>query len=369
MLGSYPCDGLIGTCVRPQITRARRNTVPRYSAPPPRLPPAPAHQPGRVLRAVALTAVSAGVLILAAAAFILSYSGIHAIARQAGVPATLARGYPVIFDAMLVVACAAVLSLRGAGAVSRCYAWLSLLVLLGATAGADALHATVTTVPHRAAALAAAVIPWILLLIGFGLLLAMLRHFRLHRPSPAAGAAVPAAPPETRRPAALPPGPSQPAPLPLPPPPSAPAAEAPAPDVPTAAPRTVPPVTVPPQPSRDHREPSGDGDASARIREPAPAAPSAPPKPAPAPEEPRPAPAEPDLAYLDRDEDPGADPGAGEPGSRAADVPEKIFAAPPAEDDRTGPGPADPADGPRKPQPAFHRMWSSPTPPGDEDED
>jgi len=39
-----------------------------------------------------------------------------------------------VFDAMLVVACAAVLALRGAGLPSRCYAWLTMLVLLGAAA-------------------------------------------------------------------------------------------------------------------------------------------------------------------------------------------------------------------------------------------
>ena len=92
--------------------------MPRYSSPPPQAPQPPAHQPGRVLRAVALTAVSAGVLVLAAAAFVLSYSGIHAVARQAGVSATLARGYPVIFDALLVIACAAVLS-HAAACVGR----------------------------------------------------------------------------------------------------------------------------------------------------------------------------------------------------------------------------------------------------------
>ena len=132
---------------------------------------------------MALTAVSIGVLVLAAAAFVLSYPGLHAVARQAGISAPLARGYPVILDAMLVIACAAVLSLRGAGAVTKFYAWLSLLVLLGATAGADALHSTGTVVPHKDAAFAAAVLPWVLVLIGFGLLLAMMRHFRLHRPA------------------------------------------------------------------------------------------------------------------------------------------------------------------------------------------
>jgi Protein of unknown function (DUF2637) len=290
--------------------------VPRYSTSPPQAPQ-PAHQPGRVLRAIALTAVSAGVLVLAAAAFVLSYSGIHAVARQAGVSATLARGYPVIFDALLVIACAAVLSLRGAGAVSRFYAWLSLVVLLGATAGADALHSTGTAVPHRTAALVAAIIPWILLLIGFGLLLAMLRHFRLHRaPAPA-----PALTREARRPAgppALPPGPTQaagPAQLPEP---SVAASEPPAP--------APPPVSVPPQAPSERAEP---------ISAVAPA-------------------------------DPGPDDSGPEDPLDEA-VPEEIFAAPPPGTGESS-EPADQPDQPPGPQPAFHRMWSSPTPPGEDDE-
>lgn len=132
-------------------------------------------------RLLAFVAVSTGLLLIAAAAFVLSYAGVHAIALSAGVSPRLARLYPMIFDAMLVIACAAVLSLRSAGLPSRCYAWLSLLVLLVAVAAADALHATDTALPHRPAAAAAAVIPWALVLIGFGLLLAMLRHSRLRR--------------------------------------------------------------------------------------------------------------------------------------------------------------------------------------------
>jgi hypothetical protein len=413
--------------------------VPRYSAQPAPVP----HPPGRVLRAVALTAVSIGVLVLAAAAFVLSYSGLHAIAQQAGISAPLARGYPVILDAMLVISCAAVLSLRGAGVVSKLYAWLSLLVLLGATAGADALHSTGTAVPHRTAAFAAAVLPWILLLIGFGLLLAMLRHFRLHRSAPPAPAATagPPLPQEDRRPAALPPGPTQSAgppqlaaavspapvspapvspapvspvtapPVPVPGPP-VPAPQAAMPDLPEQQPAAAgarpapatdagPPLTVPQQPGRDQREPIANGADGA------PPSPSRPPQP-PA------APAEPDLAYLDEDDldpdsdgpgrdgpgrdgpgrdgrggdgrggdGPGSDgPGRDGPGSdgpgrdddlgyavpddREALMPEEIFAAPPVEDDRRA---DDPADRPLTPQPAFHRMWSSPTPPGDEDED
>jgi hypothetical protein len=142
-----------------------------------------------VLRGLALIAVGAGVLILMAAAFVLSYPGIHAAALEAGVSRSLARLYPVIFDALLVIACAAVLSLRGAGPISRVYAWLCLLALLVAAAGADALHSTGTMPPHRTAEAVAAVTPWVLLLIGFGLLLVMLRHARLRRAAAAARAA------------------------------------------------------------------------------------------------------------------------------------------------------------------------------------
>jgi hypothetical protein len=135
----------------------------------------------RGLRLLGLAAVAAGLLLLMAAAFVLSYPGIHAIALSAGVSARFARIYPVIFDAMLVIACAAVLALRGAGLPSRCYAWLTMLVLLAAAAGADTLHATNISLPHKTAAATAAIIPWALVLVGFGLLLAMLRQARTRR--------------------------------------------------------------------------------------------------------------------------------------------------------------------------------------------
>jgi hypothetical protein len=139
----------------------------------------PSGDGGWALRLLGLAAVAVGVLLLAAVAFVLSYAGIHAVALSAGVSPRLARLYPVIFDAMLVVACAAILSLRGAGLPSRCYAWLTMLVLLVAAAGADTAHATGASLPHKPAAAAAAIIPWALVLIGFGLLLSMLRQARL----------------------------------------------------------------------------------------------------------------------------------------------------------------------------------------------
>jgi uncharacterized protein DUF2637 len=134
--------------------------------------------PRRGLRLAALTAVIAGVVLLAIAAFLLSYEGIHSIARKAGVSATLASLYPLIFDAMLVIACAAILALRGAGWLTRVYVWLSLFILLGAVAGGDALHAMRITLPAQPARAVVAVTPWVLLLLGFGLWLAMLRQVR-----------------------------------------------------------------------------------------------------------------------------------------------------------------------------------------------
>ena len=142
--------------------------------------------PQSTLRLAALTAVVAGVVLLAAAAFVLSYAGIHQVALQAGVSPSLAKLYPVIFDAMLVVAGAAAMTLRGAGWWSRFYAWACLIVLLVAVAVGDAVHATGAVLPARASRAAVAVTPWVLLLLAFGLLLTMLRHFRGARAAVAA---------------------------------------------------------------------------------------------------------------------------------------------------------------------------------------
>jgi hypothetical protein len=142
--------------------------------------------PQSQLRLAALTAVIAGVVLLAAAAFVLSYSGIHQVALQAGVSPRLARLYPVIFDAMLVIAGAAAMALRGAGWWSRFYAWACLIVLLVAVATGDAVHATNTKLPERASRAAVAITPWVLLLLAFGLLLTMLQYFRKARTAVAA---------------------------------------------------------------------------------------------------------------------------------------------------------------------------------------
>jgi hypothetical protein len=133
------------------------------------------------LRVLGLVAVSVGVAALAGAAFVLSYSGLHAVALQAGISARLAKGYPLILDVLLVVILAAILWLRSAGWPSKLLAWACLLALLAAAAWADALHAAGHRLPARPAAVAAAILPWALVLIAFALLLTMLHHARVRR--------------------------------------------------------------------------------------------------------------------------------------------------------------------------------------------
>jgi hypothetical protein len=140
-------------------------------------------RPPRALRILGLAAVAFGVAALAAATFVLSYPAIHVLALQAGVAPRLARGYPLLIDAMLVIVLAAVLALRGAGLPSRLLAWATLLAVLATSAGADALHAAGRKLPQRGAAITAAVLPWLLVFLAFALLLAMLRYARLRRVS------------------------------------------------------------------------------------------------------------------------------------------------------------------------------------------
>ena len=97
-------------------------------------PRPPAAGDGTRWQVAAVVVAITGVLLLAVAAFVVSYAGIRQIAVAAGVPAALAGLYPVIVDAVLVVACVAALALRGAGWPARGGAWLSVLVLFAAVA-------------------------------------------------------------------------------------------------------------------------------------------------------------------------------------------------------------------------------------------
>ena len=136
---------------------------------------------GRALRLFALVGAIVGLAGLTAAACVLSYSSMHHLATQAGVTARLASVYPLIFDALLILSGCSVLALRGAGLISRAYGWLCLLVLLGCLAAGGAIRAAAVNVPRHVAGIVAAIVPWALVLIGFGLLLALLRYARVRR--------------------------------------------------------------------------------------------------------------------------------------------------------------------------------------------
>ena len=137
----------------------------------------------------AVVIVITGVVLLAAAAFVVSYAGIGQIASSAGVSPSLAGLYPLIIDAVLVVACAAALALRGGGWRVQGSVWLSVFVLLAVVAVAGAVHAAGISLPHRPTAAAVAALPWVVFLLGFGLGLSMLKHLRPVRAADPPGAA------------------------------------------------------------------------------------------------------------------------------------------------------------------------------------
>jgi hypothetical protein len=137
----------------------------------------PAPRRGWPARLVIL-AVVVVVLALAAATFVLSYSGVHEIALQAGVSARLARVYPGTFDAVLVIACVAAVVLRDARWWARSYAWLSIVVVVAVVGAADAAHAMNVVLRHRDMEGVVAAAPWVLALLGFSLLLTILRQTR-----------------------------------------------------------------------------------------------------------------------------------------------------------------------------------------------
>lgn len=154
------------------------------------------------------------VAILAAATFVVSYAGIRDLAVAAGQPWRVARLYPVILDAVLVVACAAAALLRDASLWRRLYAWACLVVLVGAVGAADAIHAMRVVLPHRPEAGTAAALPWALVMLGFSLWLTMMHHARSGSAPQEPRVAEPPAPSEqdAQMPAPASPAPAAPAP-------------------------------------------------------------------------------------------------------------------------------------------------------------
>ena len=153
----------------------------------------------RGFRLTAVIAAGVCVLAIAAGAIAFSYSDVRELALTAGLSLRLARFYPLLFDAVLVVACAAAVTLRG---VLRGFAWLAVVVIIGALAAADTVHAMSITVPTRPLDATIAIAPWVVLLTGLTLLDAMMRRTPGRRteavgPGSANGWAPPAGSPES----------------------------------------------------------------------------------------------------------------------------------------------------------------------------
>jgi Protein of unknown function (DUF2637) len=128
------------------------------------------------------SAVAIVVLAVAAGTFFLSYPGVHAIALQGGVSTQLARFYPAVFDAVLVIACVAAVMLRDARWWTRCWAWLVVIVLLAAIGTTDVLHAMSYGLQRRWTEGVVAAAPVAAVLLAFSLFLTLLRQSRPQEP-------------------------------------------------------------------------------------------------------------------------------------------------------------------------------------------
>jgi hypothetical protein len=124
------------------------------------------------------------VIAVAGATFVFSYAGVHAIALLGGVSAQLARYYPGLFDAVLVIACVAAVMLRDGRWWARLWAWLVMVVLLAAIGTTDVLHAMSYTLRHRTTEGIVAAAPVVAVLLAFSLLLTLLRQSRTQAPAP-----------------------------------------------------------------------------------------------------------------------------------------------------------------------------------------
>ncbi len=146
-------------------------------------------------RRLANVLVALVVIAVAAAAFVFSYDGVHAIALLGGMSAQLARYYPGLFDAVLVIACVAAVMLRDGHWWARLWAWVVAIVLLAAIGTTDVLHAMNYTLRHRVTEGIVAAAPVVAVLLAFSLLITLLRQSRTQPPAPAGPpAGVPALP-------------------------------------------------------------------------------------------------------------------------------------------------------------------------------
>ncbi|MEU8385133.1 DUF2637 domain-containing protein, partial [Streptosporangium sp. NPDC048865] len=128
---------------------------------------------------IAVTGV--GVAALTAAACVLSFEDLRALAVAGRAPAGLAYLYPAAFDALLVIAMIGVLLLRGGWWPVRLQAGLVLTLLFAGAAAAEVSTAMRMGVDEERAAVVVAVAPWVMLVLALWLWLLLIKHAAARR--------------------------------------------------------------------------------------------------------------------------------------------------------------------------------------------
>jgi len=134
-----------------------------------------------LLRRLVIGAAGLLVAAVAAAACVLSFDDLRALARQAGAREHLAHLYPAAFDALLLIALISFLALGAARPIVRLQAGFVLLVLLAAASWANVAMAMRFTIDARLGAVIVGVVPWVMLLVALWLLTLLVKHAQVRR--------------------------------------------------------------------------------------------------------------------------------------------------------------------------------------------
>ncbi|MEU6742611.1 DUF2637 domain-containing protein [Streptosporangium sandarakinum] len=129
-----------------------------------------------MLRRVGIALAGICVAALTAAACVLSFEDLRALAVTGEADPGLAYLYPAAFDALLVIAMTASLLLWNGRWPARLQAGLVLALLLAAAAAAEVTTAVRAPVDVRQAAVGVAVAPWVMVLLALWLWFLLIKH-------------------------------------------------------------------------------------------------------------------------------------------------------------------------------------------------
>ncbi|MEU7900007.1 DUF2637 domain-containing protein [Nonomuraea sp. NPDC049152] len=139
--------------------------------------------PPSALRRIGIALAGLAVAGLTAAACVLSFDDLRALAVAGTARADLAYLYPAAFDALLAVALISVLLLRSGRLLVRSQAAVVLVLLITAAAAVNVLVTTdgAARLPAVAVAVGVAVAPWVMLAVALWLWLVMIKHVHARR--------------------------------------------------------------------------------------------------------------------------------------------------------------------------------------------